>query len=364
MSTLIPYPSVPSFPGFTSYDLSLAYFGMSLRSPYTGKRQTINTAYAVWSFKGTYSKSLLANSGLLRSFLGKLAGQANKFNLPLPECSVPLSGYTGITGYVSGASQTGITLVTNGWTASTLILVEGDYFTINGELKLVTANCISDGSGNATISFTPALRASPANYLQLFVGNKINGLLYSEQFDNAAWTKTNTTITTNFTTNPLGGSTADKAAITGTGANSVAQTVAYSQIQNLPFTFSVYIKNSTLTGNIVLTAKDANGVTIGTSTITPTTSWVRYPVTVTPTTYGTNSITVTVAPADTTSGHLYYIWGAQLEQAGSQSIYKQVTTGDGVPYVCLNNNKDDAATWSLTPPILYDVSVDWMECIE
>lgn len=75
---------------------------------------------------------------------------------------------------VEGAS----TLVTDGWTASTAVLAVGDVFTIaavnavnpqskvsTGNLKqyVVTAAGTSDGSGNLTISISPALEAAGGN---------------------------------------------------------------------------------------------------------------------------------------------------------------------------------------------------------
>ena len=80
-------------------------------------------------------------------------------------------------GAVNGASQTGSSLVTNGWTASSAILKKGDIITIAGVNKVhpetkvaitgatptpiqqfvVTADTSSDGSGNATIPISPAI---------------------------------------------------------------------------------------------------------------------------------------------------------------------------------------------------------------
>lgn len=90
-------------------------------------------------------------------------------------------------GAVNGAAQTGSSLVTNGWTASSAILNQNDVFTIagvfqvnpvskvsNGVLQqfMVTSAVSSDGSGNATIAIYPPITvtggqqtvsASPAN---------------------------------------------------------------------------------------------------------------------------------------------------------------------------------------------------------
>lgn len=80
---------------------------------------------------------------------------------------------TGSTPLVNGASQSGSSLITDGWAASTAILKEGDTFTVGddvfavnprsrqstGELRrfVVTADTSSDGSGDATIPISPAI---------------------------------------------------------------------------------------------------------------------------------------------------------------------------------------------------------------
>lgn len=82
------------------------------------------------------------------------------------------------TPLINGASQTGSSLVTDGWTASqTPILKKGDVFTLAGVHSVnpvsylstgnlqqftVTADANSDGSGNATLSISPAITTSGA----------------------------------------------------------------------------------------------------------------------------------------------------------------------------------------------------------
>lgn len=88
-------------------------------------------------------------------------------------------GPLGGTPLVNGASQTGTSLVTDGWTAAASNrLKEGDVFTIGddvfgvnprsrqstGQLRqfVVTADADSDGSGNATLSISPEIITSGA----------------------------------------------------------------------------------------------------------------------------------------------------------------------------------------------------------
>ena len=109
-------------------------------------------------------------------------------------------GPLGGTPLVNGASQTGASLVTDGWTAAAAArLNRGDVFTIasvysvnpqnrqtTGALQqfVVTANVSSDGSGNATIPISPSIIVSGA--LQTVTGSPA---------DNAALTVVGTAST-------------------------------------------------------------------------------------------------------------------------------------------------------------------------
>lgn len=86
----------------------------------------------------------------------------------------------GSTGVMNGATAEGATsLVTDGWANSTVVLQAGDVFTVadvygvnpisgqvweGNELRqfVCTAQCTSDGSGNATISIAPKIYSSAA----------------------------------------------------------------------------------------------------------------------------------------------------------------------------------------------------------
>lgn len=95
-------------------------------------------------------------------------------------------------GAVNGAGQTGSTLVTNGWTASSAILNQGDVFTIPGvyavnpiskistgylQQFVVTSSVSSDATGNATISISPSITTSGP--LQSVSGSPAAGALLS-----------------------------------------------------------------------------------------------------------------------------------------------------------------------------------------
>ncbi len=97
-----------------------------------------------------------------QAFFLQLEGSANTFYGFDPDAINP-RGAGGGTPLVNGGSQTGSTLATDGWPNSTTVLCAGDYFSVNGELKMVTADATTNGSGQVTLNFKPALRSSPVD---------------------------------------------------------------------------------------------------------------------------------------------------------------------------------------------------------
>jgi len=95
-----------------------------------------------------------------RSFFAKMQGAANDFRLPVNEIAQSSSTATPL---VNGGSQTGRSIATDGWPLSSTVLSAGMYITINNQLLQLTADVVSNGSGQATISVAPAVRTSPAN---------------------------------------------------------------------------------------------------------------------------------------------------------------------------------------------------------
>lgn len=178
--------TLPANAYFADAKLTLRRASVTLRSPYTGKRQVLSMPFAVWVFEGTLIKMTQANAAQWRAFLVDLDGQANAFRLPVPGAEVPLSGYTGTAGYVSAPNQTGTTLTTTGWAANTLILKKGDYFTVNDELKVALADVTTNSGGAATLSFKPRLRSAPATGSTITTSNP-TVLLCAQDDDVASW---------------------------------------------------------------------------------------------------------------------------------------------------------------------------------
>ena len=146
------------------------------------------------------------------------------------------------------------------------------------------------------------LKTKTAGYYMTLNANQV---LYSQLFSNAAWVRSNLTLTAG-QTDPNAGTEAFT--LTAGAANAtMLQSVALTGTLNR--TFSIYLKRKTGTGNISITV---DGSTYSVETTTG--SWARFDTTL------TASGTVTCGVKITTSGDEVYAAWAQLED-GLASTY-------------------------------------------
>jgi hypothetical protein len=144
---------------------------------------------------------------------------------------------------------------------------------------------------------------------------RTNLILYSQEFDNAAWTSLGgaLTITANTAESPDGSVTADT--VTLSSSFKVQQITVTS---GAVYTFSVWMKSAT-TSNYSIQLTEANGSGAVVVTVTPT--WQRFSLTFTK-----NAGTLAYPGLDqrsggtSTSGSIY-IWGAQLEAGAFATSY-------------------------------------------
>jgi hypothetical protein len=136
---------------------------MSFESPLNRAIQTLELPGARWQATFGWNNLSAADARILKAWLNKLSGMAGRFYLHDSSHATPAGTALG-TPLVKGASQTGRTLITDGWTANqTNLLVPGDYFSVGAQLFVITEPAASDGSGNATLTFEAPLRSSPAD---------------------------------------------------------------------------------------------------------------------------------------------------------------------------------------------------------
>lgn len=130
-------------------------------SEWTGARQVLASGRGWWECSVTLPPIVgEAAVNPWRAFFGLARGAANDFRVPVNEIAQSSSTATPL---VNGAGQTGRSLNTDGWPISTTVLSAGQFVTIGNQLLQLTANVTSNASGQATISFEPAIRVSPAD---------------------------------------------------------------------------------------------------------------------------------------------------------------------------------------------------------
>lgn len=169
--------TMPSSPGFRDAIFGLESNSQAFFSIFTKAARTTEYPGARWRGQFTLPPMRAAQAAQWQAFLVKLRGQAGRFYAGDPDYAVAgPRGTAGGTGLVNGANQTGTALVTDGWTASQAALFRtGDYIafdTASGrELKMITQDVASNGSGQATLVFEPPIRNSPADNAAIIKSN-------------------------------------------------------------------------------------------------------------------------------------------------------------------------------------------------
>ena len=150
-----------------------------------------------------------------------------------------------------------------------------------------------------------ATRIGPTGLIQYAPHNL---LLYSQELDNAAWTKgANVTVTANAAAAPDGTVTADlvvSSASADSSTNQVFQQVTVASSQT--YTASFWVRAAGANQNITV-RQTANGVLVTNTTVAVTSTWQRVSVTFTASTNPGFAIR-----PDTVSNLNIYVWGAQL----------------------------------------------------
>lgn len=126
----------------------------SFTSPLNNSTQTIAKPGSRWKANLEFGMLNLQQGRDMMAFLVAMDGRANRCNL----WNHDRPG-TGASCTVNGTGQVGTTLVVA--TTAGRIFNAGDFFTVNGEFKMITQSITANGAGACTISFGPMLRASP-----------------------------------------------------------------------------------------------------------------------------------------------------------------------------------------------------------
>lgn len=162
----ITYPlSFPTNLGISSFRLGLRESIGRNESPYTFDEQIYDNMGEMWELEVQLPNMLRADAEEFNAFLLKLRGRYGTFLLGDPNGATPRGLWAG-SPLVKGGSQTGYTLLVDGFTIGTTVKA-GDYFSLgtgaNTHLHKLVTDGTANGSGEITLEFMPYLRASPAD---------------------------------------------------------------------------------------------------------------------------------------------------------------------------------------------------------
>ena len=166
MTISFPLP-FPAFPDNSTVQISPLNTVAVLDAPHSLKQQVQRFGGQLWSAEIELPDMPRAVAAPWTAFLLAMNGRQGTVLVGDPAATAPLGPATG-TPLVDGASQTGATLATKGWSASvTGILKAGDYIQLGSgaatRLHQVIEDAMSDSGGLASLTLWPDLRESPAD---------------------------------------------------------------------------------------------------------------------------------------------------------------------------------------------------------
>jgi hypothetical protein len=210
---------------------------------------------------------------------------------------------TGVTLQAPSGCTSKISNVGNGWYRVEVTILNGASPTGSSVAYLLkVASALSTGQGfltaapqletgdiatnyipttTAAVSVGPVANVPRLDYLGstcprlLLEPQRVNLAIFSEQFDNSNWTKTNTSVTANTTVSPDGYTNADTIAFTAT-AGAVCQRPVGGTYESQTHTVSVYARVASGTSTFRLKCTHGGVLDYISSDFTATTTWQRF----------------------------------------------------------------------------------------
>jgi len=213
-----PYGSLPSWAASVNGSLALSSGAVRSTAP-GGTASRLEISFSVISgMSYSITAQMNSNFGIVPvAFV----------NVSPSDFTVPSSGQQAIRANLRATATGTATLRFYPRSSTGASQVSGDFVEFSSfSVRELPGNHASQ----ATSASRPVLRA------------RVNLLTYSEQFDNAAWTKTNSTVTPNVIAGPTGATTADILIPSAVNAQHRVDQVTTSAA--VPHTFSVYAKNA------------------------------------------------------------------------------------------------------------------------
>ena len=130
----------------------------------SGRKQARQIGGQLWRMTCNFAPLTRAQFSPILAFIISQRGSYDTFTIA-PNVHKDTQGSATGSPLVNGASQTGRSVITDGWNASITIFKAGDFckFANHDKIYVVSADATSNGSGASTISIEPALITSPAN---------------------------------------------------------------------------------------------------------------------------------------------------------------------------------------------------------
>ncbi|MCG6233114.1 hypothetical protein [Vibrio furnissii] len=127
------------------------------KSKFTSASQIIGSPTALWEVSLTFSNVRTVQAKVLIATLLSMRGAAGRFQLF--DWSAPAADGLGGTYYITNLSQAapGLLMILTP-NPSTKIASAGDYVGVDGELKALVADVVTDSLGYATVMFEPFMR--------------------------------------------------------------------------------------------------------------------------------------------------------------------------------------------------------------
>lgn len=172
----ITYPlDFPTSFGASEFSIDLIRAVAVSESPFDYSQQVQEHPGEAWEINFVLNLLNRDQAEDYNAFLLKLGGRVGSFTMAVPGSETPRGVATG-TPLVNGADQTGRTLITDGWTASTTgILKAGDFIQLgtgtSTRLHKVLDDVDSDASGNATFDIAPKIVTAPSDNQAIITSN-------------------------------------------------------------------------------------------------------------------------------------------------------------------------------------------------